>query len=169
MKDSDEIRAEYAVGKRLGMEKYILVVLFLIQQRWSYTINKEFQKDQITIKQWLMLIVIGNAFKNDPSMQEVADAMSITHQNVKQLAIRLETTGFLKIERDPNNKRILRLKTTQKAEEYWESKAQEHSESIGSYFKDLEDSEVACLFQIMSKLERSSGKLYNEAKIFKNH
>ena len=164
MKDSDEIRAEYAVGKRLDMEKYILVVLFLIQQRWSYTINKEFQKDQITIKQWLMLIVIGNAFKNDPSMQEVADAMSTTHQNVKQLATRLETTGFLKIERDPNNKRILRLKTTKKSEEYWESKAQEHSESIGSYFKDLEDSEVACLFQIMGKLERSSGKLYNKAK-----
>ena len=164
MKDSDEIRSEFDVGKRLDMEKYILVVLFLIQQRWSYTINKEFQKDHITTKQWLMLIVIGNAFKHDPSMQEVADAMSTTHQNVKQLATRLETTGFLKIERDPNNKRILRLKTTQKSKEYWESKAQEHAESIGSYFKDLEDSEVASLFQIMGKLERISGTLYNEAK-----
>jgi DNA-binding MarR family transcriptional regulator len=164
MKDPEIIKAEHDVGKRLEMEKYILVVLFLIQQRWSYTINKEFQKDQITTKQWLMLIVIGNAFNHNPSMQEVADAMSTTHQNVKQLATRLETTGFLKIERDTKNKRILRLKVTEKSEEYWKTRETEHAKSIAEYFKELEDSEVISLFKIMGKLEKISGNLYQEAK-----
>jgi DNA-binding MarR family transcriptional regulator len=164
MKNSDEIIAEMNIEKRLDMEKYILVVLFLIQQRWSYTINKEFQKDNITTKQWLMLIMIGSAFNTAPSMQEVAHAMSTTHQNVKQLATRLETTGFLKIERDPKNKRILRLKITEKSNEYWETRASEHAQSIAEYFKTLEDFEVVSLFEIMSKLEKLSGTLYEETK-----
>lgn len=164
MKTSEEIQKAHDVGERLEMEKYILVILFLIQQRWSYTISKEFQKDQITTKQWLMLIVVASAFNHDPSMKEVADAMSITHQNVKQLATRLEKAGFLKIERDPKNKRILRLKSTEKSFQYWQSREEEHAKSIATYFNGLDDVEVESLFKIMGKLEIISGKLYNEAK-----
>lgn len=164
MKSSVDIQKAQDIGKRLEMEKYILVILFLIQQRWSYTIGKEFQKDQITTKQWLMLIMVGNVFDHDPSMQDVADAMSITHQNVKQLATRLEKTGFLKIERDPKNKRILRLKLTEKSFEYWQSREEEHAKSIATYFNGLEDEEIETLFKLIGKLEIISGKLYNEAK-----
>lgn len=164
MKNSDELIAEHANGERLDMEKYILVVLFLIQQRWTYTINNEFKADNITTKQWLMLIVISTAFQTPPSMQEVADAMSITHQNVKQLAVRLESQGFIKIEKDENNKRILRLKPTEKSNEYWVKKEEDHARSIKGYFKDLNDDEIISLFQIMGKLEQSSGKMYLETK-----
>ena len=106
--------------ERIEIEQYILVFVFLVQQRWGYYINKKLEKDQITTKQWLMMIIIENAFTHDPSMQEVADALSTTHQNVKQLAIRLEDRGFLKIERDPDNRRILRLRTTDESRGYWE-------------------------------------------------
>lgn len=168
MKNSDELMAEHADGQRLDMEKYILVVLFLIQQRWTYTINHEFKGDNITTKQWLMLIVLSTAFETPPSMQELADAMSITHQNVKQLAIRLESHGFIKIERDENNKRILRLMPTHKANEYWAKREEDHARSIEGYFKDLNDGEVVSLFQIIGKLEKLSGKMYLETKNQKN-
>lgn len=163
MKDSDSIKAEFD-AERLDMEKYILVVLFLVQQRWSYTISKELVDDQITTKQWLMMIIMTNAFQNPPSMQEVADAMSTTHQNVKQLATRLEARGFLKIERDPRNRRILRLKVTDECHQYWEKRAPKDIKSINKHFKGLEDEEVKSLFEIMGKLEKLSQKLYEESK-----
>lgn len=168
MKNPDELKNEHDNGQRLDMEKYVLVVLFLIQQRWTYTINKEFEKDNITTKQWLMLIVIGTAFQHAPSMQEVADAMSITHQNVKQLAVRLESEGFITIERDEKNKRILRLKETQKTDEYWKKMEHDHAKAIKSYFKDLDDDEIVSLFHIMGKLEKLSGEMYQETKKNKN-
>ena len=77
---------------------------------------------------------------------------------LKQLAIRLETTGFLKIERDTKNKRILRLKVTEKSEEYWKTRETEHAKSIAAYFKELEDDEVISLFKIMGKLEKKIRK-----------
>jgi DNA-binding MarR family transcriptional regulator len=163
MRDSDTINAEFG-AERLEMEKYILVVLFLVQQRWGYIISKELAEDQVTTKQWLMMIVIASAFQNPPSMQEVADAMSTTHQNVKQLATRLEDRGFMKIERDPNNRRILRLKETDECKKYWEKRTPEDIKSINFLFKGLEDSEVKALFEIMGKMEKISGNLYEEAK-----
>ncbi|WJI09275.1 MarR family transcriptional regulator [Methanobacterium sp. CWC-01] len=164
MKDSDQIKEEHHLGARLDMEKYILVVLFLVQQRWGYIISKELADDQITTKQWLMMIVLANAFQSPPSMQEVADAMSTTHQNVKQLATRLEARGFLNIERDPTNKRILRLKVTEECSKFWEKRTPEDIKSIKSLFQGLEDGEVKELFEIMAKLERTSGELYQKAK-----
>lgn len=149
---------------RFEMEQYILVLIFLVQQRWSYYISKKLADDNITTKQWLMMIVIENAFAHDPSMQEVADAMSTTHQNVKQLATRLEARGFMKIERDPDNRRILRLKTTDESHDFWEKREPEDIKSIISLFEGLDDSEVKSLFEITLKLEKISENLYNVAK-----
>ncbi|MGZ7209584.1 MAG: MarR family winged helix-turn-helix transcriptional regulator [Methanobacterium sp.] len=146
------------------MEKYILVILFLIQQRWGYIINKDLSEDRITTKQWLMMIVIANAFNHAPSMQEVADTMSITHQNVKQLAVRLEDRGLLKIERDPDNRRILRLKVTEECHGYWEKRRSEDIKSINVLFKGLNDIEVKNFFEIITKLEKTSEILYQDAK-----
>jgi DNA-binding MarR family transcriptional regulator len=111
-----------------------------------------------------MIIILANAFQKPPSMQEVADAMSTTHQNVKQLATRLESRGFLNIERDKKNKRILRLKITEKCTDYWDKRSPEDMKSINSFFQVLEDLEVKELFRIMSKIEKMSEKLYIEAK-----
>ncbi|EKF86223.1 MarR family winged helix-turn-helix transcriptional regulator [Methanobacterium formicicum] len=163
MKDSNEIKEEYR-SERLEMEKYILIVLFLIQQRWGYIINKDLANDQITTKQWLMMIVMANAFQNPPSMQEVADAMSTTHQNVKQLATRLEARGFLKIEQDPENRRIHRLNVTAECFEYWDKRTPEDAESVTALFKGLDDIDIKNLFEIMGKLEKTSSELYRESK-----
>ncbi len=163
MKKSDEIKAEFN-SERIEMEKYVLVVFFLIQQRWNYIISKELAEDKITTKQWLMMIVLSNAFDHDPSMQEVADALSITHQNVKQLAVRLEERGFLNIERDTDNRRILRLKITEECHQYWEKRNPDDIKSINALFEDLNTEEIKNLFEIISKLEKTSERLYHEAR-----
>ncbi len=154
-------------SNRFEMEQYILVFIFLIQQRWGYIINKKLADDNITTKQWLMMIVIENAFDHDPSMQEVADALSTTHQNVKQLAVRLEARGFLRIERDSENRRILRLRTTEECRNYWEKRTPEDAKSIISLFEGLKDGEVQSLFEIIMKLDKISENLYREAKNMK--
>lgn len=164
MKNSDEIKKEYDLGERLEMEKYSLIIFFLIQQRWAYAINKEFSKDQITIKQWLFLIVLGNAFTYPPSMQEMAKAMSTSHQNVKQIAARLEDKEMLKIERDPANKRILRLKVTEKYYKFWKNRDESDIKSIAKIFDGLTNEEVKNLFEIIAKLDKSSLKLYEDYK-----
>jgi len=111
MKEPEELKAEFSL-ERLEMEKYILVVLFLVQQRWGYIINKEFAQDGITTKQWLLTIVVANAFDHNPTIKEVAKGMGSSHQNVKQVALKLEQKGFIVMEKDPQDARITRIKLT---------------------------------------------------------
>ncbi|HSO25865.1 MAG TPA: MarR family transcriptional regulator, partial [Methanobacteriaceae archaeon] len=71
---------------------------------------------------------------------------------------------FLKIERDPTNKRILRLKFTEQCYKYWEKRDEADIKSITNLFHVLDDEEVKSLFGIMNKLEKASQEQYQESK-----
>lgn len=163
MADVSEIKAEFASG-RVDMARFILIMVFLVEQRWRYIVEKELEPDDITAKQWLMLIVIGAGFKSPPSIQEVADAMSTTHQNVKQIAASMERRGFMVLERDEGNKRIIRLKVTEKCHALFKKREENDVEAVLSLFENLTDEEVKALFNIIAKMEHRADRLYNDAR-----
>lgn len=151
----------------IEMKRHIIVFIFLIQQRWAYIVNKKLEKESITTKQWLMLIILSHAFPNidkPPSMQELSEALSTSHQNVKQLAIRLERRRFLKIETDSQNRRISRLKITRECMQFWEKRENENIDSITELFNGFDPIEAKNLFEIMINLENLSGRLYTQYK-----
>lgn len=163
MVDVDNVRDAYA-SSRLDMARFTLVMVFMIEQRWRYYIDKELEPDGLTMKQWFMLIVIGAGFREAPSIQEVADAMSTTHQNVKQIAAGLERRGFMTLERDPKNKRIVRLKVTAKCHAMFKKREEHDVRAILSMFDNLTDEELKALFGIVAKMERRADELYQGAK-----
>jgi hypothetical protein len=148
MVDTTEVQADFA-SSRIDMARFILVMVFMIEQRWRYFIDKEMEPDNITMKQWLMLIVIGNAFRTPPSIQEAADVMSTTHQNVKQIAAGLERRGFMTLERDPD---------------LFQKREENDKKTIYSMFENLTDEEMKALFNIIAKMESRADQLYQEAK-----
>ncbi len=163
MVEVSEVKAEYA-SSRLDMARFILVMFFMVEQRWRYIIEKELEPDGITAKQWLMTIVIASGFKRPPSIQEVADAMSTTHQNVKQIAASMERRGFMALERDPENKRIIRLKVTDKCLALFERRGENDARAVLGLFENLTDEEVKALFNIIAKMEHRADRMYNDAR-----
>jgi DNA-binding MarR family transcriptional regulator len=163
MTDPADVQADFA-SSRIDMARFILVMLFMVEQRWHYFIDKELEPDNITMKQWLMLIVISAGFRSPPSIQEVAEAMSTTHQNVKQVAASMERRGFMVLERDPGNKRIIRLKITDRCNALFQRRNEDDKKAIASMFENLTDDEMKALFGIIAKMERQADQLYLEAK-----
>jgi DNA-binding MarR family transcriptional regulator len=163
MVDASDVQADFA-SSRIDMARFILVMVFMVEQRWRYYIDKEMEPDNITMKQWLMLIVIASGFRNPPSIQEVADAMSTTHQNIKQIAASLERRGFMTLERDPGNKRIIRLKVTDRCRALFQKREEHDVKAIDSIFENLTDDEMKALFSIIAKIESRADQLYKEAK-----
>ncbi len=163
MVDPTDVQADFA-SSRIDMARFILVMVFMIEQRWRYFIDKELEADGITMKQWLMVIVIATAFKTPPSIREVADVMSTTHQNVKQIAASLERRGFMSLERDPDNRRIIRVKVTDKCLALFKSREENDVKAIYSMFENLTDDEMKSLFSIVAKMESRADQLYQEAK-----
>lgn len=68
-----------------------------------------------TTRQWLLLAVLDKRFPGSaPSISEATAVFGTSRQNVKQVALRLERRGWLRVEPDPVDRRMLRLVLTDK-------------------------------------------------------
>jgi DNA-binding MarR family transcriptional regulator len=69
----------------------------------------------LTTRQWLLLAVLTRGFPGRaPSLSETAVAYGSSRQNVKQIALGLETRGYLRLVHDPADGRTTRLVLTDK-------------------------------------------------------
>ena len=67
----------------------------------------------LTTRQWLLLAVLTRGFPGRaPSLTEAAEAYGSSRQNVKQIALGLETRGFLRLVPDAGDGRTTRLELT---------------------------------------------------------
>ena len=67
----------------------------------------------LTTKQWLLLAVVQTGFaERRPTLTEAAALYGSSRQNVKAIAVGLEAAGYLRIVRDPADRRALRLAVT---------------------------------------------------------
>ena len=72
---------------------------------------------EISWKQFFALICI-NMCKEKPTVKELAEIMGSSHQNVKQILLKLEKKGFVSIIADESDKRKLRIELTEYCKEF---------------------------------------------------
>jgi len=138
--------------------------IFFLSNRLEYIGDKYLREDGLTTKQWQLIAVTGKYFTYPPSVSEVAEVLSTTHQNIKQIALKLQEKGFISIEKDENDKRILRLKLTEKNRKYWESKSNEEIDFIGTIFEGMSDQEIKDLYYLLNKIQNNIESKYNQTK-----
>ncbi len=91
---------------------HIFGMLFLLSNKLE-TLGNNFL-GELTTKQWFFMLILMNFFKEPPTLSELALEMGTSHQNAKQIAIKLEEKGFLVVKKDTKDKRVLRLTPTNK-------------------------------------------------------
>ncbi|MFW9768965.1 MAG: MarR family winged helix-turn-helix transcriptional regulator [Candidatus Thorarchaeota archaeon] len=138
--------------------------LFVLSQRIEYITDCYLKKDSLTTKQLLTLIAIGNAFESDPSVSEVAEVLSTSHQNVTQIALNLQRRGFVEILKDPKDGRRKLLKLTEANDKFWEEREIENYENIKKIFSYLTKDELSELHRILSKSLIGIQPLYKEIR-----
>lgn len=84
--------------------------VFLLAQRLTRRVEAALGEVGLTAPQWLLLAVLDRMFPGRaPSLTEAAAAYGTSRQNVRQIAEQLDRRGFLTIERDGSDRRVLRL------------------------------------------------------------
>lgn len=93
----------------------------------------------LTTRQWLLLALLDKRFPGSaPSISEATAAFGTSRQNVKQVALQLERRGWLRVEPDPVDRRILRLVLTDKRAVFDDPAAQaDQADFIRSVFGGL--------------------------------
>jgi DNA-binding MarR family transcriptional regulator len=109
---------------------------------------------EFTTKQWFLAAVITQLGDSPPTLSEVAEVIGSSRQNVKQIALKLVEKGFLRIEKDERDNRVLRLMLTEKCHSYWEHRQVEDNRFITELFADLSTEEVDTMYQTINKLHQ---------------
>ena len=73
--------------------------------------------EEITLKQWLLLIMIHVMDRDQPSVTEVADFMGGTRQNVRKMLEVLEGKSFVTLSANSLDRRTLSVALTPKTEQ----------------------------------------------------
>lgn len=134
---------------------YIFGSLFSTATILQAVLDRALADYGITAKQWYLSAVITNFFKMPPTLKEVATVMGISHQAVKQIALKLEEKEFLMFRSDERDGRIVRLHLTDKVRPFWNTLQGSRRIFMDSLFKDLSPAELAAFRKTMTVIQNN--------------
>ena len=141
--------------------RYALFGLLFAFQNRLQAVGDTFY-DEITCKQFFLMACM-NLFQGEaPTVQDLAQVMGSSHQNVKQILNKLEQKGFVKVEPDAEDRRKLRISLTEYAMATGEKYRLKEEEFMNGLFEGLETEEIRRAFFTLAKMEENLMKLKAE-------
>ncbi len=140
-------------------QPFLLGLLSAFDNRYQAAADAYFK--EITWKQFFAIICI-NLCKESPTINELSEVMGSSHQNVKQILIRLEKKGFVSTVADEKDKRKQRIIVTDAARAFLEQNDNNGRQSqhiIGRIFDGIDEKNLMVTIQTIMKMERNLSEL----------
>lgn len=131
---------------------YLFGAMIMAVNKMDTLLERELKEFGVTSRQWLLTIVIDNFFDHPPTLKEVAKEMDSSHQNIKQVALKLQEKGLLKLEKDKKDARITRLRMTEESVSFWERIQPRGVEFMENAFKDIDPKELATARKVITNM-----------------
>ena len=137
-----------------GMEAsfFLLGVLSAFDNRYQAKADSFFE--DISWKQFFVIICI-NLCKNPPTIKELAEITGSSHQNVKQILIKLEKKGYIQTLSDETDKRKQRIVLTEKTRTFCESHDEESEKIVHGIFAGINPQEIAITIKTILQMEKN--------------
>ncbi|MCH1981983.1 MarR family transcriptional regulator [Ruminococcus sp. OA3] len=110
-----------------------------------------FFKD-ISWKQCFVLICI-RFFENPPTLKELSELMGSSHQNIKQMLLKLERAGYIEFIPDESDKRKRRIVLTEKTHRFTEEHDAPSSAFMEQLFQNVERENLEITVKTIMKLD----------------
>ncbi len=140
-------------------QAFLLGLLSAFDNRFQAAADAFFK--EITWKQFFAIICI-NLCKEAPTINELSDVMGSSHQNVKQILLKLEKKGFVRTVADEKDKRKQRIIVTDEARRFLEendNNGQQSQYIIGQIFNGISDKNLQTTIQTIMKMERNLSEI----------
>lgn len=126
-------------------QQYVFGSLLMLANRIDTMLARELRPFDVTTKQWFLSVMIASLFEQPPTVMEVAKMMGSSHQNVKQVALKLAEKNLLRLEKDPADARITRLVMTEYSQEFWKQTDEAGNDFMRKLFSGLSDKKMGRL------------------------
>ena len=133
------------------MDKRLLVFGYLFRVGNRLQSKMDSQMKDLTAKQWFVILALG-LFEHPPTLKQLAAACDTSHQNTKQLVMKLVEKGFVKIQSDEKDGRAMRITASDKCEKWDKENEQIAAQFIDGMFSGMSMEEIAGLSSSLMKI-----------------
>ena len=137
-------------------QPFLLGLLSAFDNRYQAAADAYFK--EITWKQFFAIICI-NLCKEPPTLNELSDVMGSSHQNVKQILLKLEKKGFVSTVPDETDKRKQRILVTKKCNAFLERNDNNGQQSQFIIFDGVDEKSLRTTIKTIMKMERNLSEL----------
>lgn len=140
-------------------QAFLLGLLSAFDNRYQAAADAFFK--EITWKQFFAVICI-NLCKEPPTINELSDVMGSSHQNVKQILLKLEKKGFIAFITDDKDKRKQRILVTDRCRDFLEENDNNGKQSqyiIGRIFDGVSEKDLNTTIKTIMRMERNLSEL----------
>ena len=131
---------------------FLLGLLSAFDNRFQAIADKAM--GEISWKQFFAIICI-NLCRENPSIMELAGIMGSSHQNVKQILLKLEKKGFVQMVTDEKDKRKQRIEITDYCRTFCEENDDAGNQIIKKMFEGISDEQLEITIQTIMQMENN--------------
>lgn len=124
----------------------------------SYQAKADAFFGELSWKQVFAIVCIDMC-REAPTLRELSLVMGSSHQNVKQILLKLEKKGFVTMQTDEMDRRKQRIFLTKKAREFSASHDEQSQKIVGAIFEGIPQDELDTTIQTILHMERNLKKL----------
>ena len=146
----DVIRSEKVNFTGIELSYFLLGLLSAFENRFQAMADSAMK--EISWKQFFAIICI-NLCKKPPTVKELAEIMGSSHQNVKQILLKLEKKGFVSISVDEHDKRKQRIEITPYCREFCEKNDEKSMELLKQMFEGVSKEQLQTTIQTVVQIE----------------
>ena len=136
----------------IGTSYFLLGLLSALENRFQAVADNAIK--EISWKQFFAIICI-NLCPNSPTVKELAEVMGSSHQNVKQILLKLEKKGFVRILPDEQDKRKQRIELTEYCREFCKKNDEASANIIGKMFEGILQEQLIITIQTIMQMENN--------------
>lgn len=133
--------------------------IFLLANRLQNVMDQT--ANELTSRQWFVIAMLG-MFDYPPTLKELAAVCDSSHQNTKQIVLKLEAKGFVKIETDPKDRRAIRIMATEECRRWNEENDEFSQKFIERMFKGLSKEEIEAMNSVQQKIYDTLAEMKGE-------
>ena len=150
MKIGEVVKGDKVDFSEVPPQYFLLGLMSAFENRFQ-TLADNVMKE-ISWKQFFAIICI-NMCKEPPTINELSEILGSSHQNVKQILLKLESKGFIKFQEDKQDKRKQRISLTKKCQNFCQKNNETSAQIMQKMFEGISEKDIQTTIQTIVRMD----------------
>ena len=150
MKLDAVIKSDKVDFSEIPSEYFLIGLLSAFENRFQTCADNVMK--EISWKQFFAIICISFC-KEPPTINDLAEILGSSHQNVKQILLKLEKKGFIKFQEDKQDKRKQRIVVTKACLKFCDKNNETSSQIMQKMFEGIPEKDIKTTIKTIVKMD----------------